>query len=102
MDLDADAMTSAEPLPPPPGVPPWLVAFLRGLLEAAVLAAIGAAIVALGEVEAGELAPWAPIGVLALRQIEGLADQRIDPTRQRAALGGSPITPTPGGTSSPA
>jgi len=101
VDLDLDALTSAEPLPPPPGVPPWLVALFRGLLEAAVLAAIGAAIVALGEVSAGELAPWAPLGVLALRQIEGLADQKIDPTRQRAALGGSPITPTPG-TRSPA
>jgi hypothetical protein len=62
---------------------PAVVAFLRGAIEAAVLAAIGVAIVALGDVTAGQLAPWSPIGLLALRQVEGLADG-IDPARRRA------------------
>lgn len=87
-------LTSPDPLPPPPGWPPWLVALLRGLLEAVVLAVLGWAIVALGEVSAGELAPFAPIAVLFLRQVEGLADQRIDPTRQRSKLGGAPVART--------
>ena len=77
------------PDPVPAGVPPWTVALLRGVLEAAVLAAIGAAIAAVGDVTAGGLAPYAPIGLLVLRQLEGLADQRIDPTRQRVT-GGAP------------
>lgn len=71
------------------GVPPWVVAFGRGVAEAAVLAAIGAATSALGDVSAGALAPWAPLGLLVLRQLEGVADQRIDPSRQRL-LGGTP------------
>jgi hypothetical protein len=70
-------------------VAPWVVAFLRGLAEAAVLAVIGAAIVALSEVSAGQLAPVAPIGVLVLRQLEGVADQLIDQTKQRLT-GGAP------------
>lgn len=90
------ALTDPTPGSPPAGVPPWLVALVRGLLEAAVLAVIGAAIVALGEVTAGDLAPWAPVGILALRSLEGIADQRIDPTRQRGTLGGTSVTPTPG------
>lgn len=94
-DLEHD-LTSPDPIPPPPGVPPWLVALARGVAEAAVLAVLGALIVALGDVTTGELAPWAPIGVLALRQLEGIADQRIDPTRQRSLAGGAPVTPTPG------
>lgn len=69
---------------------PAVVAFLRGLLEAVVLAVLGFLIVALGDVEGGDLAPWAPIGLLALRQLEGLADEKIDPTKQRGPLGGAP------------
>lgn len=68
-------------------VSPATVAFLRGLIEAVVLAAIGALIVALSEVTAGDLALFAPIAVLALRQAEGIADARIDPSKQRV-LGG--------------
>lgn len=68
---------------------PVVVAFLRGALEAAVLAVIGVAVVALGDVTTGQLAPWAPIALLALRQIEGLVDQKIDPTTQRLG-GGAP------------
>lgn len=70
------------------GLRPALVAVLRGVLEAAVLAAIGAAVVALGDLELGAGATWAPVAVLVLRTLEGVADERIDPTRQRAPLGG--------------
>lgn len=62
---------------------PALVAFLRGLAEAVILAAIGVAITALSEVTAGDLAPWTPVALLALRQLEGVVDQ-IDETRKRA------------------
>lgn len=75
----------------PSGVRPALVALLRGVLEAATLAVLGVLVVWLGDVEAGTLAPYAPIGVLILRQLEGLADERIDPTKQRTPLGGEPI-----------
>ena len=70
-------------------VSPWLVALLRGLVEAAVLAVLGVLIVALGDVHAGTLAPYAPLGVVLLRQLEGVADQKIDPTKQRLP-GGAP------------
>jgi hypothetical protein len=69
------------------GVSPTVVALLRGIAEAAVLAVLGVIIVALGEVTTGELAPWAPIGLLGLRQLEGLLDKSIDPTRQRLVGG---------------
>lgn len=73
------------------GVRPALVALARAALEAAVLAVVGVLIVALGDVSTGDLAPWAPIGVLVLRQLEGLADEYIDPTRQRGPLGGRAV-----------
>lgn len=73
------------------GVSPAIVALLRGAVEAAVLAVIGVVVVALGDVTTGELARWAPAGLLALRSLEGLADKAIDPTRQRLA-GGAPAT----------
>ena len=66
---------------------PALVALTRAIIEAIVLAIIGVLIVALTEVDSGQLAPWAPIGVLALRQLEGLADERIDPSKARGTLG---------------
>lgn len=69
-------------------MPPALVATLRGLLEAAVLAVLGAVVVAVGDVTTGALAPWAPVALLALRQVEGFIDQRIDPTVQRGLGGG--------------
>lgn len=65
------------------GTAPALVAFLRGLAEAVLLGGIGYAITVLTAVDGGQLAPWAPIGLLALRQLEGLADQ-IDPTQRRS------------------
>lgn len=69
------------------GVSPTIVALLRGILEAAALAVIGVLVVAIGDVTTGDLAPWAPIGLLALRQVEGLVDKAIDPTKQRVAGG---------------
>jgi hypothetical protein len=70
------------------GISPWLVAFLRGAAEAALLAVVAVAITALSEVTAGDLAPYAPFAVLLLRQAEGVIDQKVDPTKQRA-LGGT-------------
>lgn len=71
------------------GVRPRVVAFLRGAAEAAALAIIGVAAAALTDLDGGDLAPWAPIGLLALRQIEGFVDDVIDPSHQRV-LGGRP------------
>jgi hypothetical protein len=63
--------------------PPALVAFLRGLAEAVILAGLGYGITVLSGVHSGELAPWAPVGLLLLRQLEGVADH-IDETKRRA------------------
>lgn len=73
---------------------PSIVALVRGVIEAAVITAIGGAIVWLGSVDLGTLAPFAPIAVLALRALEGIADQAIDPTVQRGVLGGAPASVT--------
>lgn len=73
---------------------PAVVALIRGVIEAAVIAAIGGAIVWLGSVDLGTLAPLAPIAVLALRAFEGIVDQVIDPTVQRGVLGGAPASVT--------
>lgn len=68
-------------------VSPAVVALLRGVIEAALLAAVGALVLAVSEVTTGQLAPWAPIAILVLRQAEGVIDEVVDPTRQRV-LGG--------------
>lgn len=63
---------------------PMLVAFARGLLEAIVLLTILSLIEFLGVT--GNLPDWlqpySGIAILALRQLEGVADQ-IDPAKQR-------------------
>jgi hypothetical protein len=69
-------------------MPPALVALVRGIIEAAALTAIGAVITWASSADLGTLAPWAPIGLLALRQLEGIVDQKIDPSVQRV-LGGA-------------
>lgn len=69
------------------GVSPVVVALLRGILEAILLAAIGVLITALSEVSGGQLAPYAPVGLVLLRQLEGVVDAMIDPTRQRVVGG---------------
>ena len=74
-------------------VSPTVVGAARGALEAAAIAAVGVAVVALGEVEAAELVPFVPAALLALRTIEGIIDDNIDPTKQRGVLGGTPSTP---------
>ena len=88
-------MTADPPVFPPtvevlPAMSPQLVALLRGALEAAVLAVIGVAAAWLTSADLGPWAAFGPAGVLALRALEGVADARIDPTRQRAPLGGRP------------
>ena len=63
---------------------PLLVAFARGAVEAAVMAALlyaGDATVLEGVVPE-EMKMWVPLIVLALRQLEGVAD-KIDPDKQR-------------------
>lgn len=70
------------------GISPTAVAFIRGAIEAAVLAVITLAITWLTSASVGNLAPYAPLAVLALRQLEGIVDTKIDPTKQRV-LGGA-------------
>jgi hypothetical protein len=72
------------------GISPWVVALLRGALEAALLAVVAVAVTALTAVTTGDLAPYAPFAVLLLRQAEGVIDQRVDPTKQRV-IGGTPV-----------
>lgn len=79
--------TTAEPR----GSPPTLVALFRGIIEAVVLAVLGVLISLLTSADLGQLAPMAPVGLLVLRQAEGIFDQRIDPTAQRGVLGGAPV-----------
>lgn len=73
------------------GVRPALVALARAAIESAVLAVIAVAVTALSDVDLG-LGAWAPVAVLALRTLEGVADERIDPTRQRRLLGGKAVS----------
>lgn len=68
------------------GYSPMVVGIVRGVVEAAVLAGIGALIVALGDVD-GVVAIYAPIGIALLRSLEGLVDHKIDPSKQRTLLG---------------
>lgn len=66
---------------------PRIVAAARGLLEAIVIAALGGVVVWLGEVDAGELAPFLPGALFVVRWLEGLADERIDPAKPRRRVG---------------
>lgn len=72
---------------------PAVVALLRGLIEAALLAATGGLLVWMEATNWGDLAPFAIPAVLAVRAGEGLIDQKIDPTTQRGKLGGAPSIP---------
>jgi hypothetical protein len=81
-------MALPDPLPKP--TRPVVVAAARGVIEAIVLAVIAGAVMFLGSVDLGTLAPYAPAAFLALRVIEGKVDETIDPTRQRGTLGGTP------------
>lgn len=67
---------------------PLAVAAARGILEAAAIAAIGAAYLWLGSADLGDSwAHWAPVGMLVLRTLEGWADENIDTTKERGTLG---------------
>lgn len=70
---------------------PAVVAMLRGLIEAALLAAVAGLIVWLSSTDLGDLAWAAAPGVLVLRAAEGWIDEHIDPTAQRGPLGGTSI-----------
>ena len=65
-------------------VSPVVVAGARGIVEAAVLAGLVALAdwLADGSVTS-TLGTWAPILVLIVRQLEGIADQLIDPDQNR-------------------
>ena len=62
---------------------PWLVALMRGLVEAVVLAALFfvASWLTSSDVPT-QLVPLVPLLLTVIRTIEGLADQ-IDPAKQR-------------------
>jgi hypothetical protein len=61
---------------------PLLVAFARGILEAAAMAGILFASEYLTTAELGDFKMYAPLAVLFLRQLEGVVD-KIDPAKQR-------------------
>lgn len=75
------------------GVSPAVVGFVRGLIEAAILAAIVGVANALDADLPSELAPYGAALVALLRTIEGVVDARLDPSRQRGVLGGGPVVP---------
>lgn len=73
---------------------PLVVAFARGMLEAAAMAAIVFGIDwAMSDQVPEALKLWVPMITLGLRQLEGLAD-KIDPAKQRRrdVLRESPVT----------
>ena len=66
------------------GVPPAVVGFFRGLVEAVVASVIMAISRELeGPDVPTELEVWVPIIFVALRSLEGVADQ-LDPKKRRA------------------
>ena len=72
------------------GVSPLAVGILRGIAEAAVLAALSVVIVAVGDVEAGTLGIYGPLLVAVIRSVEGAIDNKLDPGVKR--LSGAPVT----------
>ena len=65
-------------------VSPVVVAGVRGIVEAAVLAGLVALADWLSDGSVtSQLGMWAPILVLIVRQLEGIADQLIDPDQNR-------------------
>ena len=77
------------------GVSPAVVGFVRGLIEAAVLAAVVGLSNALGADLPTELAAYGAAGMALLRTVEGVLDAKIDPSRQRGVLGGVPAPAAP-------
>lgn len=75
------------------GVSPAIVGFVRGLIEAIILAGLVGAANALDADLPVELAPYGAAAIALLRTIEGVIDSRIDPSRQRGVLGGAPAVP---------
>lgn len=66
---------------------PVVVALTRGILEAVVLAVV---FVVYQAVAGGDLplsAELTPLALLGLRTLEGIADERIDPSKPRGKIG---------------
>lgn len=57
-------------------IQPWIVGAVRAVLHAAFLGGVGGGIVWLSDSSPQELAPWAPVLILALRTLEGMYDQQ--------------------------
>lgn len=87
MPAPVPAAGPAPAAPEPAGVSPVLVALLRGILLAAAAAAVTAATAALSTADVGDLAPYVPVLIAALRVIEGAIDKARGQAPQR--LGGS-------------
>lgn len=76
-------------------VSPAVVGLVRGLIEAAILAALVGVANALDADLPGELAAYGAAAIAILRTVEGAIDAKIDPTRQRGVLSGPgrPVAP---------
>lgn len=69
---------------------PVVVGLIRGVIEAALIAALEVVAAAVLGADLGPYAAAAPLIVYAIRQGEAIVDQRVDPTKQRGPLGGAP------------
>ncbi len=68
---------------------PAIVGLVRAILVAAAAAALAVVIQFLEVADLpAELETWVPVGLLVLRTLEGLVDDRRDPTPQAGLLGG--------------
>lgn len=78
------------------GIPPAVVAAARGMLEVALLAALGAVVLYVTDLDLPEQWRWiVPALLLFVRTVEGVVDQ-IDPMKVRAnELHGKAIVPAP-------
>lgn len=68
------------------GLPPALVGAARGVLEAVIIGALGAAAVELSVADWGQFAVASPFVFAAIRFLEGVADH-IDPVKSRVPPG---------------
>lgn len=66
---------------------PTVVALVRGILEAAALAAVFALYQGVAGGDLPLSAELTPLALLGLRTLEGVLDSRIDPSKERGKLG---------------
>lgn len=79
-----------DPIPQDPkGWQPWLVALVRAIAYAVILAILDALIVGLGGVTSGAFAIYVPFVIGGIRQLEGVIDQKRGQKVQRP-LGSGP------------